>query len=391
MPWRFKGIDLFELDSLLTEEERLVRDTVRKFVDERVLPVIGECFEEARFPLDLIPGIAELGLFGANLPTEYGCAGLGPVAYGLICQELERGDSGVRSCVSVQGALVMYPIFAFGSEEQKRRWLPAMARGEKIGCFGLTEPDFGSNPGGMQTRARKTKDGWRIHGRKMWITNGTIADVAIVWAKGEDDRIRGFLVEKGAGGFSAPEQKRKFSLRASVTSELVLEQVEVPDSALLPKAEGLKGPLACLSQARYGIAWGAVGAALACLEEALNYSKERVVFDRPLASFQLAQKKLADMATEVVKAQLLCHRLGRLKEEGKATPLQVSLAKRNNVAMALDCARVARDMLGANGVTLEYQSGRHLCNLESVYTYEGTHDIHTLAIGEALTGIPAYR
>ena len=391
MPWKFKGIDLFDADALLSEEERMVRDTVRKFVDDRVLPIIGECFEEARFPSELIPEIADLGLFGANLPQEYGCAGLNHVAYGLICQELERGDSGIRSCVSVQGALVMYPIFAFGSEEQKRRWLPSLARGEKIGCFGLTEPDFGSNPAGMQTRARKTKEGWRIHGRKMWITNGTIADVAVVWARAEDGRIRGFLVEKGTAGFTAPEQKKKFSLRASVTSELVLEQVEVPETALLPKTDGLKSTLACLTQARYGISWGAVGAALACLDEALRYSQERIVFDRPLASFQLAQKKLADMATEVVKAQLLCHRLGRLKDEGKATHVQISLAKRNNVAMALECARTARDMLGANGVTLEYQSGRHLCNLESVSTYEGTHDIHTLAIGEALTGIPAYR
>ena len=391
MPWKYKGIDFFESDSLLSEEERMVRDTVRKFVDDRVLPIIGECFEQGRFPMELIPEIARLGLFGANLPPEWGCAGLNNVAYGLICRELERGDSGIRSCVSVQGALVMYPIFAFGSEEQKRRWLPAMARGEKVGCFGLTEPDFGSDPAGMQTRAKQVAGGWILHGRKMWITNGSIADVALVWAKTEDGTIRGFLVEKGTPGFSAPEQKKKFSLRASVTSELILEQVEVPEEALLPKSDGLRSALSCLTAARYGIVWGAVGAAQACLEEALNYSKERIIFDRPLGGFQLAQKKLADMLTEVVKAQLLCHRLGRLKDEGKATHFQISLAKRNNVAMALECARTARDMLGANGITLEYQSGRHLCNLESVFTYEGTHDIHTLAIGEALTGIPAYR
>jgi glutaryl-CoA dehydrogenase len=391
VPWKFKGIDFFDVDSLLSEEERLVRDTVRRFVDERVLPIIADCFEEGRFPMDLVPELAELGLFGANLPAEVGCAGLNHVAYGLICQELERGDSGVRSCVSVQGALVMYPIFSYGSEAQKRRWLPALAKGEKIGCFGLTEPDFGSNPAGMTTRARRDGSGWILHGRKMWITNGTIADVAVVWAKAEDGVVRGFLVEKGTPGFAAPEQTKKFSLRASVTSELVLEEVRVPGDAILPKAEGLRAPLSCLTQARYGIAWGAIGAALACLEEALGYSKERIVFDRPLASFQLAQKKLADMLTEVTKAQLLALRLGRLKDEGRMTHAQVSLAKRNNVAIALDCARTARDMLGANGVTLEYQCGRHLCNLESVYTYEGTHDIHTLALGEALTGIPAYR
>jgi glutaryl-CoA dehydrogenase len=335
--------------------------------------------------------MAELGLFGANLPEKYGCAGLGDSAYGIIMQELERGDSGIRSAASVQGALVMYPIFAYGSEEQRKHWLPKLAKGEAIGCFGLTEPDFGSNPGGMQTRARRTDRGWVIHGRKMWITNGTVSDVAVVWARVEDGSIRGFLVEKGTPGFSAPEQLHKFSLRCSITSELVLEEVEVPAEALLPGSTGLKHALGCLTQARYGISWGAIGAAQACFDEALGYSKERIIFDKPLAGFQLAQKKLADMATEITKAQFLCWRLGQLKQQKRMTHSQVSMAKRNNVQMALDCARMARDMLGANGIVLEYQSGRHLCNLETVNTYEGTYDIHTLAIGHELTGIPAYR
>ena len=386
----FKGVDFYGLDELLSEDERMVRQTVRDFVGEKVLPVIGKCFDEGRFPTELIPDFASLGLFGSNLPEEYGCAGLNNVAYGLICQELERGDSGVRSMVSVQGALVMYPIYSFGSEEQKKYWLPRLARGEKIGCFGLTEPDFGSDPGGMQTRAWKEKGEWVLHGRKMWITNGTIADVAVVWAK-TDQGIRGFLVEKGTPGFTAPETKMKFSLRASVTSELVLERVRVPEKSLLPGTKGLGAALACLTQARYGIAWGALGAAMACYEEALNYAKERIVFGKPLAGFQLAQRKLADMLTEITKGQLLAWRLGRMKDEGKMSHFQVSLAKRNNVGMALEISRMARDMLGANGIILEYQSGRHLCNLETVNTYEGTYDIHTLAIGEAVTGIPAYR
>lgn len=391
MPSKYRELDFFDANELLTDEERMVRDTVRSFVDEEVLPIVGECYEKGEFPSHLMPKMAELGLFGATLPEKYGCAGLGDTAYGLIMQELERGDSGIRSAASVQGALVMYPIYAYGSEEQRERWLPRLAKGQAIGCFGLTEPDFGSNPGGMQTRARRTDKGWVLHGRKMWITNGTVADVAVVWARVEDGSIRGFLVEKGTPGYSAPEQLHKFSLRCSITSELVLEEVEVPADALLPGSTGLKHALGCLTQARYGIAWGAIGAASACFDEALGYSKERIIFDKPLAGFQLAQKKLADMATEITKAQLLCWRLGQLKQSKRLTHAQVSMAKRNNVAMALDSARIARDMLGANGIVLEYQSGRHLCNLETVNTYEGTYDIHTLAIGHELTGIPAYR
>jgi glutaryl-CoA dehydrogenase len=386
----FRQLDFFNLDEELSEDELLVRDSVRSWVTERYIPIVMEHFENGTFPHEVTPELAELGLFGPTTPEQYGGAGLNNVAYGLICQELERGDSGLRSFVSVQGSLVMYPIYAYGSEEQKKRWLPRLAKGEAIGCFGLTEPDFGSNPGGMLTRAVKDGGEWVINGRKMWITNGTGCHVAVVWAR-TDDGIRGFLVEGDAKGFSAPEQKHKWSLRASVTSELVLEDVRVKDSARLPKAEGLKGPLGCLSQARYGIAWGGVGAALACFDEALQYSKERIVFDKPLAGFQIPQKKLADMATEITKAQLLALRLGRLKDAGKVTPHQVSMAKRNNVHMALEVARTVRDMLGANGISLEYQVGRHLCNLESVYTYEGTHDIHTLAIGQELTGIGAFR
>lgn len=312
------------------------------------------------------------------------------VAYGLICQELERGDSGLRSFVSVQGSLVMYPIFTYGSEEQRKEWLPKLAKGEAIGCFGLTEPDFGSNPAGMLTTARRDGDDWILNGRKMWITNGTVSQIAIVWARSEEG-IRGFIVPTDLKGFSAPEQKHKWSLRASVTSELVMDDVRVPESMRLPGAEGLKAPLGCLTAARYGIAWGALGAALACFDEALSYSKQRIIFDKPLAGFQLAQKKLADMATDISLGQLMALRLGRMKDEGKVTPHQVSMAKRNNVQVALNVSRVCRDMLGANGISLEYQCGRHMLNLESVYTYEGTHDIHTLALGHELTGIPAYR
>jgi glutaryl-CoA dehydrogenase len=389
----YRGLDYMHLDELLTEEERMVRDTTRDFVSEHVMPVIGDACEKAEFPRQLIPMVAELGLLGPTLPEEYGCAGMGPVAYGLICQELERGDSGVRSFVSVQGSLVMYPIFTYGTEEQKRRWLPRMAKGEAIGCFGLTEPDHGSDPGGMVTRAVRDGSGpgagWVLNGAKMWITNGTIADVALVWAKTEDG-IQGFLVEKGTKGFTAPEQKRKYSLRASVTSELVLDHVHVPDSARLPGVKGLKGPLSCLTQARYGIAWGAIGAAQACYDEALRYTKGREQFGRPLAGFQLVQAKLAHMVTQITAAQLIAWRLGRLKEAGRMRPQHVSLAKRNNVARALEIARMARDMLGANGITAEYQCMRHMCNLESVYTYEGTNDIHTLVLGEDVTGLPAY-
>jgi len=387
--------DFYNLDSVLSEEERAVRDTIRAFVDEKVLPIIGDCYIEGRFPSHLVPEMAELGMFGANLPDEYGCAGLNNVAYGLIMHELERGDSGVRSFASVQGALVMYPIYAFGSEEQKREYLPKMAQGEIIGCFGLTEPDYGSNPSGMTTRARVDKDGsWTINGAKMWITNGSTAQVAIIWAKTGDDNsdksIRGFIVPTDAPGFTAKDQKGKLSLRASDTSELVLQDVRVPSTALLPKTGGIKSPLMCLTQARYGIAWGAMGAALACYEEALAYAGNRVMFGKPIAGFQLQQQRLADMLTELVKGQLLALHLGRLKDAGTFRPEQVSLAKRNNVSAATDIAREARRLLGANGILAEYSSMRHMENLESVYTYEGTHDIHTLILGQAVTGLSAF-
>jgi len=387
--------DFYNLDSVLSEEERAVRDTIRAFVDEKVLPIIGDCYIEGRFPSHLVPEMAELGMFGANLPDEYGCAGLNNVAYGLIMHELERGDSGVRSFASVQGALVMYPIYAFGSEEQKREYLPKMAQGEIIGCFGPTEPDYGSNPSGMTTRARVEKDGsWTINGAKMWITNGSTAQVAIIWAKTGDDNsdrsIRGFIVPTDAPGFTAKDQKGKLSLRASDTSELVLQDVRVPSTALLPKTDGIKSPLMCLTQARYGIAWGAMGAALACYEEALAYAGNRVMFGKPIAGFQLQQQRLADMLTELVKGQLLALHLGRLKDAGTFSPQQVSLAKRNNVSAATDIAREARRLLGANGILAEYSSMRHMENLESVYTYEGTHDIHTLILGQAVTGLSAF-
>jgi glutaryl-CoA dehydrogenase len=388
--------DLYNIDAALTEEERAIRDTIRRFVDESVIPVIGRCYVEGRFPKEIIPQMGELGVFGANLPEEYGCAGLNNVAYGLICQELERGDSGVRSFASVQGALVMYPIFAFGSEEQKRHFLPKLAKGELIGCFGLTEPDFGSDPGGMITRAKEQPDGsWIINGAKMWITNGSTSQIAIVWAKtGDTDdqkSIRGFIVPTDAKGFTAKDQKGKLSLRASDTSELVLSDVRVGADALLPKSGGLKSPLMCLTQARYGIAWGAMGAAMACFEEAVSYSKSRVMFGKPIGGFQIQQARLADMATEIVKGQLLTLHLGRMKDLGTFTPQQVSLAKRNNVSVATDIAREARRLLGANGILAEYASMRHMANLESVYTYEGTHDIHTLVLGQAITGMDAYR
>lgn len=387
--------DFYDIDGALSEEERAVRDSIRRFVDERVLPLIGDCYIEGRFPREIIPELAELGVFGANLPEEYGCAGLNNVAYGLIMQELERGDSGVRSFASVQGALVMYPIFAFGSEEQKREYLPKMASGEVIGCFGLTEPDYGSNPAGMITMAREQPDGsWVLNGAKMWITNGSTAQVAIVWAKTNDDKseksIRGFIVPTDAPGFTARDQKGKLSLRASDTSELVMQDVRVPANALLPKSGSLKSPLMCLTQARYGIAWGALGAAMACFEEAASYACNRVMFGKPIAAFQLQQARLAEMLTEIVKGQLLVLHLGRLKDAGKLTPQQVSLAKRNNVDIATDIAREARRLLGANGILAEYASMRHMANLESVYTYEGTHDIHTLVLGQAITGLSAF-
>src|SRR6266496_2442258 len=389
---KFQGVDFYDVDSLLSEEERAVRDTVRAWVDDNLIPVIGEHYIEGRFPKPLVPQMAELGLFGANLPEEYGCAGLNNVAYGLIMQELERGDSGVRSFASVQGALVMYPIYAFGSEEQKKTWLPQMASGKVIGCFGLTEPDYGSNPAGMITVAKETKDGWVLDGAKMWITNGSTAQVAVVWAKiGKDaDSIRGFLVPTDTKGFSAKDQKGKLSLRASDTSELVLQDVRLPKDAILPKSGGLKSPLMCLTAARYGIAWGAVGAAMACYDEAVSYAKQRVMFGKPIGGFQLQQARLADMLTEITKAQLLCLQLGRLKDGGKSTPQQVSLAKRNNVSIATEAARETRRLLGANGILAEYQAMRHLANLESVYTYEGTHDVHTLILGQEITGLPAF-
>jgi len=386
----FTELDLYDVDSLYTEEERMVRDSVRRFVDDRVLPIIEEHNRNATFPKHLIPEMAELGLLGSNL-QGYGCPGLGAVAYGLIMQELERGDSGLRSFVSVQGGLCMWPIYKYGTEAQKQQWLPGMAAGKLIGAFGLTEPDYGSDPGGMITRARRKGDNWVLNGTKYWITNGSVADVSVIWAKDDEDVIRGFLVEANRPGYSSSDIKGKFSLRASVTSEIVLQDVEVPDSNRLPGAKGLAGPLGCLSQARYGIAWGAVGSAQATFHCALEYAKNRIQFGKPIAGFQLVQKKLAEMANEITKAQLLSLQLGRLKEKEKITFVQISLAKRNNVAMALDCARMARDILGANGVHDEYPVGRHMCNLESVYTYEGTHDIHTLILGEKLTGIPAYR
>ena len=389
-------LDFFSIDTLLSEDERAVRDSVRRFVDERVIPIIGRCYVEGRFPREIVPGLAELGVFGANLPEEYGCAGLNNVAYGLIMQELERGDSGVRSFASVQGALAMYPIYAFGSEEQKRHYLPKMAAGEIIGCFGLTEPDYGSNPGGMITMARRQPDGtWILNGSKMWITNGSTAQIAVVWSKtdGEKDErsIRGFIVPTDSKGFQARDQKGKLSLRASDTSELVFQDVVLPADALLPKTGGLKSPLMCLTQARYGISWGAIGAAMACFEEALEYSKNRVMFDRPIGGFQIQQHRLADMLTEIVKAQLVSLHLGRLKDAGTFTPQQVSLAKRNNVSIATDIAREARRLLGANGILAEYAAMRHMENLESVYTYEGTHDVHSLVLGQALTGLSAFK
>jgi glutaryl-CoA dehydrogenase len=386
----FHGVDFLEFDSLLSDEEKLVRQTVREFVDREVLPHIEEWNREGKFPKHLVPVMAELGFFGANL-QGYGCAGMSNVQYGLIMQELERGDSGLRSFVSVQGALVMYPIREYGSEEQKSHWLPLLQQGKALGCFGLTEPDFGSNPAGMRARARKDGNDYILNGEKAWITSGTIADVALVWARAEDG-IRGFLVEKGTPGFSAKDIKGKWSLRASVTSTLALQDVRVPARNMLPDVKGLKGPLSCLSQARYGIGWGGIGAAMACYNEALEYAKARKQFDdKPIASHQLVQAKLADMITEITKAQLLALHVGRLKDYGRADFTHISMIKRNNVKMALDVARAARDILGANGVADEYPIFRHMCNLESVYTYEGTHNIHTLIIGERVTGIPAYK
>jgi glutaryl-CoA dehydrogenase len=392
MALKFQGVDFIEFDSLLSEIEILTRNTTRRFVEDNLIPVIQECNREGRFPRELIKPMARLGFFGANL-KGYGCAEMSNVGYGLVMQELERGDSGLRSFVSVQSALVMYPIYAFGSEEQKQKWLPALLSGEKIGCFGLTEPDFGSNPAGMRTRAHKDGNDYVLNGEKMWITSGSIADVAVIWAKNGDEggKIRGFLVETDRPGFTASDIKGKFSLRASVTSSLSMQDVRVPVENLLPLAADLKSPLMCLNQARYGIAWGTIGAAMACYDCALQYAQTRKQFrDQPITSHQLVQEKLVWMISEITKAQLLALQVGRLKDRGRAGFQHISMAKRNNVWMALECARLARDILGANGVSDEYPVFRHMCNLESVKTYEGTHDIHTLIVGESITGSSAF-
>ncbi len=387
---KYTALDYYKLDDLLTEEERMIRDMVRSWVDEKVIPIIGKAVDEGRFPKELITEMAELGLYGATLPEKYGGAGVSQIAYGLMLQELERGDSGIRSFASVQSSLAMFAIYRFGSEEQKMKYLPKLAAGEMIGCFGLTGPNHGSDPGGMNTSAKKDADGYILNGAKMWITNGTFADIAIVWAK-LDGVIRGFIVEAGTPGYSAPEMKKKWSLRASVTSELVFDDCRIPADSLLPEAKGLSAPLTCLNQARYGIAWGVVGAAMACFDEANQYAQTRTQFDKPLASFQMIQEKLAVMATEITKAQLLVYRLGQLKQEGKLTHQMVSMAKYNNCREALNVARQARDILGAAGITYEFHSGRHMLNLESVYTYEGTDSIHKLLVGADLTGIEAFR
>ncbi|MFH1600351.1 MAG: acyl-CoA dehydrogenase family protein [Pseudomonadota bacterium] len=381
--------DLFDIRSLLSEEERMIQDSVARFTDQKVLPIIGDCFDQGRFPKELVPEIAAMGLLGSSLPEKYGCANLNAVSYGLICQELERGDSGIRSFVSVQSSLCMYPIFAYGSEEQREKYLPGMARGEIIGCFGLTEPHGGSDPANMKTVAKKDGGDWVINGAKMWITNGNLADIAIVWAQ-TDEGIQGFIVEKGTKGFEAQEVHKKMSLRASVTSALFFDSVRVPDSQRLPNVKGLKGPLGCLTQARYGITWGPIGAAIAAYTSALEYSKERVLFNRPIAATQAVQLKLADMARRITLAQLLSLQLGRLKDAGTMQPAQVSLAKWNNCRMAIDICREARDILGGAGITTEYPPIRHALNLESVITYEGTETVHQLVIGREVTGINAF-
>ena len=392
MAFKFKNVDFIGFDALLSEDERLVRETARRFIDDNLIPIIEECNREGRFPRELVKPMGEMGFFGANL-HGYGCAGMSNVEYGLVTQEMERGDSGIRSFVSVQSALVMYPIYTFGSDEQKNEWLAAMAKGEKLGCFGLTEPDFGSNPGGMRTRAKRDGSDYILNGEKMWITSGSIADVAVIWAKVEDekDKVRGFLVPTKTPGFSAFDVHGKWSLRASVTSGLSLQDVRLPATAVLPGSGGLKSPLMCLNQARYGIGWGALGAAMSCYDTALQYSLMRKQFrDQPIASHQLVQEKLAWMITEITKGQLLSLQVGRLKDADKVGHEHISMAKRNNVAIALECARMARDVLGANGISDDYPVMRHMMNLESVKTYEGTQDIHTLIIGQAITGIAAY-
>jgi glutaryl-CoA dehydrogenase len=390
MSTNYKGVDYFNIDSLLSEEEKMVRETARDFVNSEVLPVIEAHNQAMTFPKHLIPKMAELGMFGPALPEKYGGLGMNNVAYGLMMTELERGDSGLRSFASVQSALVMYPIYTFGSEEQKMKWLPALARAEKLGCFGLTEPDFGSNPGGMITTAKKTEGDYILNGAKMWITNSPIADVAVVWAK-LDGVVNGFLVEKEFKGFSAPEMKGKLSLRASVTGEIILQDVFVPEKNRLPNTNGLKSPLMCLNQARYGIAWGVLGAAMECYATALEYSLSRIQFDRPIASYQITQEKFVWMLNEITKGQLMCYHLGRMKDSKTLKHTHVSMAKRNNCEMALTVCRMAREILGANGILDEYPVMRHANNLESVKTYEGTHEMHTLIIGEDITGIPAYR
>ncbi len=390
MTAEFHGLDYYRIDDLLTEDELMTRDVVRDWVSNKVMPIIGHAADEGAFPSRLVPEMAAMGLFGPTLPEKYGGAGVSQTAYGLIMQELERGDSGLRSFASVQSGLVIYPIHRYGSEEQKKHYLPKLVNADLIGCFGLTEPNHGSDPGAMITRAVKVADGYVLNGAKMWITNGTVADVAVVWAY-LDDEVRGFLVEKGTPGFTAPETKRKWSLRASVTSELVFDDCHLPETAILPKAKGLGAPLSCLTQARYGIAWGVIGAAMACYDEALRYALERVQFDKPIASFQIIQTKLVEMATEITKGQLLNLRLSQMKQDKTYTHQMVSMAKRNNCYQALNIARQARDILGAAGITYEFQAGRHMVNLESVYTYEGTHDIHGLIVGANLTGIEAFR
>jgi glutaryl-CoA dehydrogenase len=392
MALKFRGVDFIEFDSLLSDDERLVRDTARRFVEDNIIPIIEQCNREGRFPREVVKPMADLGFFGSTL-KGYGCAEMNNVEYGLVMQELERGDSGLRSFVSVQSALVMYPIYTFGSEKQKDRWLPALRAGEALGCFGLTEPDFGSNPGGMRTRAKRDGDSYVLNGEKMWITSGSIADVAVIWAKSDehDGKVRGFLVDTKTPGFRTEDVHGKWSLRASVTSSLSMNDCRVPASALMPKSDGLKSPLMCLNQARYGIAWGAIGAAMACYDTALQYAGFRKQFrDQPIASHQLVQEKLAWMISEITKAQLLAMQVGKLKDTGRVQHQHISMAKRNNVWMALECARMARDILGANGIADEYPVFRHMCNLESVKTYEGTHDIHGLIIGSSVTGIDAF-
>ena len=387
---KLKGIDYLDISSQFSEDEIMIQHSVREFVDNEAMPIIDEHFKNATFPDELIPQFANMNLLGVNLPEEYGCGGMSHVAYGLVCQELERCDSGIRSFVSVQGSLVMYPIFAYGSEEQKKRWLPRLASGEVIGCFGLTEPDYGSNPAGMVTTAKKTDGGYILNGTKMWITNGTVADIAVVWAKTEDGVVRGFIVEKGTEGFNAPKMKNKWSLRASITSELIFDNAFIPDENILPNVEGMKGPLGCLTQARYGIGWGAIGVAMAVYEASLKYAKERIQFDKPIASFQLVQERLVWMLSEITKGQMMNLQVGRLKDSGDMKFQQVSMIKRNNVWVARECCKLARDIHGANGISGEYPIMRHLMNIESVYTYEGTHDMHTLILGHDITGIPAF-